>query len=31
MKFTKGNLALRDHKENSKRVFLFEIEKQKAM
>ncbi len=26
MQFTKGNLALRDHKENGKRVFLFEIE-----
>jgi len=24
MKFTKGNLALRDHKKNGKRVFLFE-------
>lgn len=26
MKFTKGNLALRDHKEKGKRVFLFESE-----
>lgn len=26
MQFTKGNLALRDHKERGKRVFLFEIE-----
>lgn len=26
MKFTKGNLALRDHLKNGKRVFLFEIE-----
>jgi len=26
MQFTKGNLALRDHKENNKRVFLFESE-----
>lgn len=30
MSFTKGNLALRDHKENSKHVFLFEIEKTKG-
>lgn len=27
MKFTKGNLALRDHLQNGKRVFLFEIER----
>ncbi|MBF6607883.1 MAG: HNH endonuclease [Flavobacterium sp.] len=27
MTFTKGNLALRDHKENGKRVFLFEQHK----
>lgn len=27
MKFTKGNLALRDHLQNGKRVFLFESEK----
>jgi 5-methylcytosine-specific restriction enzyme A len=26
MKFTKGNLALRDHLQNGKRVFLFESE-----
>jgi hypothetical protein len=27
MKFTKGNLALRDHLQNEKRVFLFESER----
>lgn len=26
MEFTRGNLALRDHKQNGKRVFLFEFE-----
>jgi len=30
MKFTRGNLALLDHKHNGKRVFLFEIEKSKG-
>lgn len=30
MKFTRGNLALLDHKQNGKRVFLFEIEKSKG-
>lgn len=30
MKFTRGNLALRDHKQTGKRVFLFEIEKSKG-
>jgi 5-methylcytosine-specific restriction protein A len=30
MEFTRGNLALHDHKQNGKRVFLFEIEKSKG-
>jgi hypothetical protein len=30
MKFTRGNLALLEHKQNCKRVFLFEIEKYKG-
>jgi 5-methylcytosine-specific restriction enzyme A len=30
MEFTRGNLALRDHKLNGKQVFLFEIEKSKG-
>lgn len=31
MRFVKGNLALRDHVKNGKRVFLFEVEKQSVV